>query len=278
VGREPIGGAISRSDSWRGLLADLERSATARGRESLGCFSIEGTRVHERLLNAGRRPEAVLLSRAYRHSTAERAQRLILRLEESGCSIQVAPDETLSELTGGRDIGAVVGLVRLSSAPPLAEVLARPGTTPTLLLVLVDVEDPGNVGALVRTGLASGVAGIVAVGISDPYHPRAVRTSMGSLFKLPIVLRPALASLLEEFRKAGVVTLAAVSSGGQPLTRFRLQDDRAAVCVGNEAFGLAAEAVCAMDRRLTVPMASPIDSLSVNAAAAVVLYELRRGR
>ena len=142
--------------------------------------------------------------------------------------------------------------------------------------VAVDVEDPGNVGALTRTALASGAVALAAIGVSDPYHPRAVRTSRGSLFKLPIVRYTSAEPLLDELAKLSVRTFGAVSSGGVAPFEDPPDADPLAIFLGNEAFGLPARIRDRMDRLLTIPMRPGVDSFSVNAVAAILLYEARR--
>ncbi len=260
---------------WRGLAADVERTATVAGRRGLGRLSIEGLRVCERALRSGAVVERVLVAESRLASPDPRLSRLLEELQASGSQIVEAPDEVLDRLTAGRDLGGLVGLVPLPADRGLSGCLAAPDAT---LLVAVDVEDPGNVGALMRTGLASGIAGFAAIGKSDPFHPRAVRTSMGSLFRLPILRRSELAPFLEELSGRGVATLAAVADGGTPLPELTCLEGAVALFVGNESFGLADPARDVLDLQLTIPMADRVDSFSVNAAAAVLLYGIGRAR
>ena len=122
---------------------------------------------------------------------------------------------------------------------------------------------------------ASGAA-FAGVGITDPFHPKAVRTSMGNLFRGPTLRFATAAPLLAELRTLGVRTLGAVAHGGVPLHEAPLDARAVAVFMGSEAFGLPEEVTRAMDALVTIPMAAAVSSLSVNAAAAVFLYELRR--
>jgi TrmH family RNA methyltransferase len=268
---------MSRGEpTWRSVLADIERALTPGGRELLGRYVIEGTRLHERALRAGVGVEKALVSRRFRDDGSERARGLLEALERAGCALHVVPDEALTRLTGGRSIGGVLGLVHIPAPLDLGEVLATSGGDRGILLVAADVEDPGNVGALVRTALASGALALIAVGISDPFHPRAVRTSMGSLFKLPIVRCRGLEPLLDRLGALGVTRLGALSRGGTPLPSIESRGPTAVV-LGGEAHGLDSRVRSRMDRLVSVPMPAGVDSLSVNAAAAILLYELRRG-
>jgi TrmH family RNA methyltransferase len=180
----------------------------------------------------------------------------------------------LLELTAGRGTGSIVGLVRRAQLPSLAEILAGIEGGPRVVVVAVDIEDPGNVGALVRTALASGAAAFLEVGASDAHHPRAVRTSMGSVFKLPILGFATVRELLGEVDRAGLRKIGALSRGGDPPHTLAPGGGGVALFLGAEAFGLPPEVVAAMDAAVSVPMASGVDSLSVNAAAAVILYEI----
>ncbi|MGD8377410.1 MAG: RNA methyltransferase [Acidobacteriota bacterium] len=253
---------------WRSVVADVERAATTAGRDAGGLFSLEGTRLHERALRAGVRVHDVLTGA---EETPPRLQELFTALERSGTQVHRAPREVMDRLTEGRSLGDVIGVAAIPPSRPLEELLA--GDTP-VLLVGVEVQDPGNVGALVRTARAAGAAAYVAAGRGDPYHPRAVRTSMGGLFKLPVLRLPSGEEALALLRRHGAHTVAAVSRGGVPPAACRFPDRPVALLVGSEAFGLPAGLRDVVDGRVTIPMAGGIDSYSVNAAAAVLLYEL----
>lgn len=260
-----------------GALADVRRALRPAGRAQIDSFAIEGFRLHERALRGGQRVERAVAAESLRTDASERVRSLLHALHSSGTELHFVSDAGLEELTGGRSLGAIVGLVPVPRARGLDEVLAA-APAPAVALVAVEVEDPGNVGALVRTALAAGACGFGAVGISDPYHPRAVRTSMGSLFKLPIARYASVGVLLDALG-GSVRKLGAVSSGGVPPWDAGPEAGGAvALFVGGEAFGLSESVRQRMDALVTVPMDSGVDSFSVNAAAAVVLYELGRRR
>ena len=263
--------------TWRTVVADLERSLTARGRTSLGEFSIEGMRLHERALRAGVRVERAVASERFRHSEDTRVRSLMDELNTSGCELHVVPDETIRSLTEGRTHGELLGLVRIPTPPSLPDLL-QSSDGGFLLLVGVDLEEPGNVGALIRTALASGVSAFATAGTGDPFHPKAVRTSMGSLFKLPLLRFDSWLAAVEALAAHDVQLTAAVSAGGLLLPDASLGGDRLAILLGSEAFGLPNALVQRCHERVTIPMASKVDSFSINAAAAVLLYEVRRQR
>lgn len=266
-------------DHWRRIVAEIAAAGTARGRARLDRCSLEGTRVFERALRAGAAIDSCVVSRAFLEDTDPRIAALRADLERAGCTPHVVPDAVMDELTGGRSIGDVVGLARMPRAPTLAALLEA-APAPALFLAAVGLDDPGNAGALVRTAHASGAAALLAAGSTDAFHPRAVRTSMGSVFRVPVLTWPGPEALISELRAHGVRTLAAVVEGGTPVHRaphVAGQDRRpTAVIVGSEAFGLEPAVAERVDLPVTIPMPAGVDSFSVNAAAAILLYEVSR--
>lgn len=267
--------ASSRADA--GLLERIRRAGTRRGREEQQRYLIEGERLVSRALRAGVVLERVIFSDTF--AVSESAAALAQRAAGQGIEVTLQPDSLLLELAEGRRDGACLALAHLQAPIGLDVWLsARAVDSPALLLVLADVVEPGNVGALARTALASGVTALVASGGSDPFHPKAVRSSMGSLFKLPLCTSPALEHTLSQLRSAGYLQVATVARDGADLPRSDLRAPRLAVYVGNEARGLPEGVENQADLRVTIPMPEVLDSFSVNAAAAIVLYEAQRQR
>ncbi len=266
-------------EPWRRCLAELRQCASAGGRAALGGFSIEGLRLVERALRAGARLEYVVASERLANSTKARECALMAELEAAPeVELLIAPEAVLEQWLEGRTYGALVGFVRSQGTPTLDSLFEVEGGG--TLLVAVDVEDPGNVGALLRTAFAAGARGLAAVGCTDPLHPKAVRTSMGSVFRLPCVHYAEATSALAALREAGVQTIGAVSQAGVSLPALEPRSERLAVVLGSEAFGLSQQLSCQLDLCTTIPMRDGVDSYSINAAAAILLYELglRRSR
>jgi TrmH family RNA methyltransferase len=169
------------------------------------------------------------------------------------------------------------GIVAIASLEPasLDTVLER---APQLLVVLHEVQDPGNVGALIRAAEACGATGLIAgARTADPFGWKALRGAMGSAFRLPIasgISRPEYRAALTE---AGVSLVATVPRAGTPLPSVDLKRP-VAVLLGGEGAGLPADLVQTADVRLTIPMVPEVESLNVAVSAAIILYEAARQR
>ncbi len=157
---------------------------------------------------------------------------------------------------------------------PVAEILGRPGP----VVFAFAVQDPGNLGAIVRVAEAAGAAGVVAApGSADFFHPRAVRGSAGSVLRLPVSGRVAFELFAADARAAGRPICGATATGGDNPFEAPL-DPQSILVVGAEGTGLPAGAYRHLDRRLTIPMREPVDSLNAAVATALLLYSpgLRR--
>lgn len=260
----------------RRRLAELERCESAGGREDLGGFSIEGTRLLERAVRAGASLRCVVMSEAFAASDDERLRHLLQELQElPDLELWTVPEARMRPLLGKRSFGEVLALVEFPRAVSLAECLASASKSPRGgLLCLVDANNPGNVGALVRTALVSGVNALIAVGLTDPFHPKAVRTSMGSLFRMPVLRYATIEELLADLQNAQVLKLALVAHEGLAPKDVPACQDPKVIFLGSEAFGLPEDICARLDQRVTIPMAPGVDSYSINAAASIALYEL----
>ena len=260
-----------------------------------GFVGVEGVRLVEEVLRSGCPIEAVLLSESgQRHH--ERLAPLIDR-PEIGFPTLRTTDRLFEGLADTEHPQGVAALVkpRETSFDDLVRTPTS-GCAP-LLVVLAGVQDPGNVGTILRTAAAFGATGAATAasgvsGTASPYSPKALRASAGASLHLPILAGMSLAILLTQFKIAGIRTLA--SSVRDVGARFSASpsSDAApflapwevdwcqpiALLVGNEGAGLPEEIERSADARIHIPMASGVESLNAAAAAAVVFYEAVRQR
>jgi TrmH family RNA methyltransferase len=151
-------------------------------------------------------------------------------------------------------------------------------TAASFVVVCVDVRDPGNAGAVIRSADAAGADGVVCCsGTVDPFNPKTVRASAGSVLHMPVVAGGEPADVLGAIRGWGMRALAAVAHDGSPYTEVDYVGPLALV-LGNEAAGLPDDLVPLLDGTVTIPMAGRAESLNVSMAAAVLCFEVRRAR
>jgi TrmH family RNA methyltransferase len=261
------------------LVADYRRALSPGGQRQLGLFAIEGFRLVERALSNGTPLNHVLVGQKDFDQPGSRFSLLMERLRSAAVPVTVAPDVTIAELTEGRTLGAVLGLAAIPPSPDLNQLCDDWKIDPTRrkLLVLAEMMDPGNVGALMRTAHALGVDAVVALGGTDPFHPRSARTSMGSVFRMPLIRWQSAATLLDLLRKHRVHTVGAATEGSHLLPEVRFHHQITALFVGNEGKGLSPSLRHALNQLVAIPMSHSIDSFSVNAATAVMLYAMNYG-
>ena len=148
----------------------------------------------------------------------------------------------------------------------------------TFVVVCVDVQDPGNAGTILRSAEASGAGAVVFTGASvDPFNPKAVRASAGSLFHVPVVSGGEAVDVLEKLGRQGLRRLGTVARTGALLDQTDLKR-RVALVLGNEAHGLSADVDACLDGHVTIPMVGRSESLNVGMAAAVLCFEVARQR
>ena len=150
---------------------------------------------------------------------------------------------------------------------------------PTLMVVVgVDIQEPGNVGALLRVAEAAGATGVFVAGNSaNPFSWKALRGSMGSGLRLPIVHGQSASDVMRLLRTHDIRSIAAVADGGSTPDDVRWTG-KVAVVLGGEGPGLSDAVIAACDEQATIPMAAPVESLNVTVAAAILLYAARRQR
>jgi TrmH family RNA methyltransferase len=227
------------------------------------------------LLVEARKSGLAIESAAFEHDFLNDAsvRKLAEELVGDGADVFIVSRKTLQSMSPVKTPTGAVAIAR-RSLTTLEEILA--GENP-LVVVAHDVQDPGNVGGIVRTAEASGATAIVATAATaDPFGWKALRGSMGSTLRVPVV-RAEIPSALHAFRAAGVTIAALVPRGGQPL--FDVDFTRpTALLLGGEGPGIAADVLRQVDQRISIPMCGPVESLNVSVAAALVLYEAFRQR
>ena len=252
------------------LVRDLQRRK-ARGRRGLAL--VEGVRLVEEAVIAGLKFRGALVSPELERTA--RGVELRKDLESRAIPVQDVGARTFAQLTDTDTPQGIVAIVE----PPSWRADDLPVGPGKVLLLVDGVQDPGNVGTLIRTAHALGAVGtIVLRGTADAQSPKALRAAMGATFRHPVVSLDD-NGLITWARKHDV-TLWASAADGTPLHKA-LDGKRSgpiAVIVGNEGAGIRPHLNAIAATRVAVPLTAGAESLNVAVAAGILLYEVTRGR
>lgn len=244
-----------------------------RDHRDKGIFIAEGAKVTERLLQSDVPVRSLLLPEKW-------LTKLTPLIEERKEDIHafVAPKKQLEQLVG-TSMYQGVNSVGVIPPPPTLETIQRDRKDPLLIVAIDDLSGADNVGTVARNGLAFGAdAMIVGDTCCSAWLRKAVRTSMGTVFKLPVIESSSLPETLRELRKRGIQTIAAhAHTDKHSLSGIDLTGDTCIV-LGAEGDGIRDEVLAECHRHVIVPMANIVDSLNVGSAGAVFLYEVARQR
>ena len=236
-------------------------------------FVAEGEKVVRRLLESPLGVVSVLVPEKWL-----RVLEPLTAAHPSAIQVFTAEKKVLEQLTG---FSMYQGLLAVGRIPPPVSVTGALATAPSpRLFAAVDaLSSAENIGALVRNCVAFGVqALLVGETSSHPYLRRAVRSSMGTVFQLPVIEAADLVASLRELRAAGMRCVAAhPHTDGRTVTQARLNTN-ACLVFGSEGYGLSPAVLAGCDDAVAVPMPPTVDSLNVASAAAIFLYEANRQR
>jgi TrmH family RNA methyltransferase len=255
----------------------LRRLASRRSaRLAERCFVVEGVKVVREALAAGVDVESVYVDRSGPSSDAavgtllDEAYGAGTRVFDLGPGVLARVADTVSPQP-------VMAVVRQMDVP-LEALRHGDDDAPELVVVCVDLRDPGNAGTVLRSAEAAGASGLVCCdGSVDLFNPKTVRASAGALFRLPVVAGGDPAHVLGVLGDWGLTRLATTPRGGANYTDADLTA-RLALVLGNEAHGLPDELGPLLDGRLTIPMAGRAESLNAGMAGAVLCFEAARQR
>ncbi len=258
------------SGSLQTLIRDLR---LRRGRERRGLALDEGVRLVEEALAAGIALKGAAVSPALEGSS--RGQALKRALAGSGVRLEEMGDRELAELADTEHPQGVVAVITPRTWT-LADIRVPRGAA---VLVLDAVQDPGNVGGMLRTALGLGAGGVIALkGTAELTNPKVVRGAMGALFRLPCV--PADPAGFIAWAREHGVSLWVAEADGTSLEKLPRRSERGAVAlvVGNEGAGVTPALDTAADRRVAIRLAPGAESLNVGVAAGILLHEVLRDR
>ncbi|MBP1587038.1 MAG: RNA methyltransferase [Clostridia bacterium] len=247
------------------LIKGLSRR---KNRDEAGLFAVEGLRGALEGIKSGAEPKQLAVSESFFRSPD--MGMLSGLLGDFSGRIDVFGDRLFATMCGTETPQGIIGLFAIS------EPAAVSGES---VVLLENVQDPGNMGTIIRTADAAGFDAIICGrGCVDAFNPKAVRSTVGSIFHVPVV-RSDRASADEALllKKAGYTLYAAHPRGGRSCFEETFPG-KTAIVIGNEANGLSEEMLDACDVCLTIPMPGKAESLNASVAAAILIYEKARKR
>jgi TrmH family RNA methyltransferase len=260
------------------LVKQLRQAFSYAELTESGDSAIEGLRILEEAIRSGLRFSAVF----FRDSSQDRAERLLPQL---GAQVEtlLLPDKLFDSLVPSDSPQGVAALVRLKEFS-LDDIIEKERLQIGPIVALAGLQDPGNLGTILRSSEAFGSAGVVlGEGTVSPFNSKVIRASAGSVFRLPVIHghgksgTAKLDEVSEKLRARGVRLIATSSHKGTPLDQADLKE-ATAIFFGNEGAGLSREVMSKMDEVIAIPHTAQVESLNAGVAASIVLYEAARQR
>jgi RNA methyltransferase, TrmH family len=238
-----------------------------------GFCAVEGVRILEEAIRSGLKFHAVF----FRESAQNLAERL---LPQIGTHVEtlLLPDKLFNASVPSEAPQGVAALVQVKQFS-LEDVLERLQVGP--IVVVVGLQDPGNLGTILRSAEAFGSAGVVlGEGTVSPFNSKVIRASAGSMFRIPVVIAKSaggMEKISAAMRSAEVRLIATSSHKGAALDQANFTGP-VAIFVGSEGSGLSREVLAQVDELVTIPHAAQVESLNAGVAGSIVLYEAARQR
>ncbi|MHB8843555.1 MAG: TrmH family RNA methyltransferase [Nitrospirota bacterium] len=245
--------------------------ADPKARKKEKAFLIEGVKMVEEALRDKLGVKQVIAAPSL---TQHHGRGVIKLAERIGIEILWVSERMMDAVAESKTPQPVMAVVEMHENPEDALI----SHSSRLIVIAHQLQDPGNLGTIIRTAEAVGAAGVAVTQNSvDPYNPKTVRASMGSILRLPVVKVGDMPGFLGKCRKAGFQTAAMVLQGDRSIFDADLTKPTVFL-FGQEGSGLQGDLLESVALKLTIPMAETIDSLNVATSAAVVLYEALRQR
>jgi TrmH family RNA methyltransferase len=263
-----VHGRLRRIEGRHNALVKELRGAFAHGELTPdGNCAVEGMRILEEAIRSGLKFKAVF----FRASAENRAERLLPQIAANVATL-LLPDKLFASAVPSETPQGVAALVQCKPFK-LEDVLAKSQAGP--LLAIAGVQDPGNLGTILRSAEAFGAGGVLlGEGTVSPFNSKVIRASAGSVFRLPIV-QAKLAGTLDQMRELGLRLIATSSHKGTPLDQATLTGPLA-IFIGSEGAGLPHDLLAEMSEVVAIPHSLTVESLNAGVAASIVLYEAAR--
>jgi TrmH family RNA methyltransferase len=251
-------------------LKELLKLKTQKGRKTQGRFLIEGMRLCEEMANSNWEAESVLLTRSFQNSSS--GKKLLQKFERRNVkTLPVKPEiiKKLSDTITPQGIIAVVKIKKFS----LNELWSE---SSNIILALDAIRDPGNVGTLIRTADAFGIDGVIlSLDTVELYNPKVIRSTMGSIFHLPIFHEVDLEKTIPQLKRQNFKIYGTDVKEGKDLDKLEYSG-KICLLIGNEAEGLNKNLLDLSDEIIRIPIFGRAESLNASVAGGILLYEITK--
>ena len=243
------------------LVCGLQSSAKTRKNE--GLFVLEGLRICDDACDNSIKFDKLIISK----TAKEKYSNDLLKFYKNAVEIFEIPDSLFQKIS---DTSSPQGVIAVVKIPSLSPEILKNGR----YIALENLNDPSNLGAISRTAEALGVSGIILSKDSvDPYAPKSLRASMGTLLRMPVII---LDDFVNDIKASGLSVYACVvDSCARPITDVSFSDG-SILLIGNEANGLTFSAKEMADERITIPMRGNAESFNAATAAAISMWEMMK--
>lgn len=251
--------------------SQLKRARAIRDGRERGMMFVEGTRLVSELIKSPVRADAIFVSEAQ----GEKCVGLLEQLEENRTvQVYMVSERAFDSITDTDNSQGIVVLARRPGNCELAETLVKN----SLYVYLNKVNNPANLGAVIRTAEAAGAAAVItSPGSADAFAPKALRASMGSGFRLPVIADVALEEAIDLADQKGIRVVGADISGTRDYTEFDWKNG-AMLVIGSEAHGLNSEELSRLGAIVMIPMENNVESLNLAVSTGILLFEAKRQR
>ena len=250
----------------RRIAAYMEKS---KARREDDVFIVEGIRM-----NAEIPQEKILetfVSESFLHKMQQSEKQYLMALANG---YETVTDEVFRKMSDTQSPQGILSVVRQTHSD-LVNILDQDNP---MLLLLEDVQDPGNLGTMFRSAEGAGVNGILmSGGTADVYNPKVVRSTMGAIFRMPFLYVDSIPEAMGQLRKKGICTYAAHLQGKKSYDEMDYTKP-CAFLIGNEGNGLSREAAEAADTYILIPMLGKVESMNAGTSAAILTFEAARQR
>ena len=239
----------------------------AKARKEQKVFVVEGLKMFQEV-------PAEKVREIYLTTSMKEKESVQEKLRECACSIEEVSEEVFARMSDTTSPQGILCIVEQESYSLDTVLEAEQG----FWLVLEDIQDPGNLGTILRTGEGAGISGVIlSRNTADIYNPKTIRSTMGSLFRVPFVYADTMEEALGALHTREIQVYAAHLQGERYYDAFDYRS-KCAFLIGNEGNGLTESTAAMADEYLRIPMAGKVESLNAAVAASILMYEVYRQR